>query len=104
MGCVYQLTLEKLEIFQSMEVLFPEYFQSISRIFSYYEIGQNYGNWILQPFFTMISKMFPAYYGRGPGNATVKPSLYLFIVGTCLSFAMFYLSVEQHKVHVSSGL
>ena len=32
-------SLEKLNLFHSIEVLFPEYFQSISRIFPYYGIG-----------------------------------------------------------------
>ena len=49
-----------------MEVLFPEYFQIIStenisiprKTFPYYGIGQNYGNWIFQPFSAILSKYF----------------------------------------------
>ena len=37
-------SLEKLDPFHSVAVLFPDYFQSISRMFpfQYYGIGQNY--------------------------------------------------------------
>ena len=36
----YTYTLEKLDLFHSMEALFPEFFQIISRIFSYH--GQHF--------------------------------------------------------------
>ena len=51
-------SLEKLDPFYSVGVLFPEYFQSISRMFPfpYYGIGQNYGNWIFRPSFTIFPK------------------------------------------------
>ena len=55
---IKDLTLEKLDLFRSVEVSFPEYFQSICRIYPDNGIGQNYGNWILQPF-SMIT--FPKY-------------------------------------------
>ena len=67
-------SLEKLDLFHSMEVLFPEYFQSVSRIFPYHghifhtmELVKTIEIGFSNVFFFLynISKIFP-YYGRGP--------------------------------------
>ena len=53
-------TLKKPDLFHSMEVLFPEYFQNISipRTTSpYYGTGQNCGNWIFKPFSTTFENI-----------------------------------------------
>ena len=54
------LALEKLNFFHTMEVLFPEYFQSISRIFPYYgkhfntmELEIGFSNLFLQLIFPL---------------------------------------------------
>ena len=61
----YTLFREKLDLFHSMEVLFPENSQKIPRIFPYHgkhfhtmELDKNHGNWISQPFSTTLPKSF----------------------------------------------
>ena len=52
-------SLQKLDLFHSTDVLFAEYSHSISiprNTFPYYGIGQNYGNWIFQPFSSIFLK------------------------------------------------
>ena len=58
------MSLEKLNLFHSVEVLFSEYFHTTDNISipqttsPYHGIGLNYGNWIFQPF----SAIFPKYF------------------------------------------
>ena len=37
---------------------FSTFFYKIAKIFPYYGIGENYGNWIFQPFSTNLPKYF----------------------------------------------
>ena len=69
-----QDSLEKLDLFHSMEVLFLEYFHTTNSISILWNWRGKKGNWIFQPFSTIFLQYFQ-YHGSGFSSVLVSPIL-----------------------------